>query len=145
MSRQEVVIRLGGREDTHTRDMDPDTVRVSVPVIVLVSEQQVGLPHVVQHLEDGLLDRPLAHVLIKAVIGHKEEAAAATLSDLSRGSPASPSVPPSYLLFLLGELFVKAPVVFPKSVHLSPFVEPDSSVPPRLFSAQINFDERMLK
>ena len=50
------MIRLGGREDTHTRDMDPDTVRVPVPIIVLVSEQQVGLPHVVQHLEDGLLD-----------------------------------------------------------------------------------------
>ena len=56
VSRQEVVIRLRGREDTHTRDMDPDTVRVAVSVIVLVSEQEVGLPDVVQHLEHGLLD-----------------------------------------------------------------------------------------
>ena len=76
MSRKEVVIGLGGREDPHPGDMDPDTVRVAVPVVVLVSEQQVGLPHVVEHLEDGLLHRPLAHILVEAVVGYKEEAAA---------------------------------------------------------------------
>ena len=74
------------------------------------------------------------------MVSHKEETAAATLSDLFWRPPAPPSVSPSALL-LLCELLVKAPVVFPQSVHLSPLVEPDCSVPPCFFSVQINLDE----
>ena len=143
MSSQKVVIRLGGREDPHTWHMDPNTVWVAISVIVLVSEQQVGLPHMVQHLEDSLLDWPLPHILIEARVGYKEEATAATLTDLYRRPPTSSSVPLSHLL--LYELLVKAPVVFPQSVYLSPLVEPDCSVPPCLFSAQINLDDLELK
>ena len=73
------------------------------------------------------------------MVSHKEETTAATLSDLFWRPPAPPSVSPSALF--LCELLVKAPVVFPQSVHLSPLVEPDCSVPPSFFSAHINLDE----
>ena len=59
-----------GLDDPDPRHVHAHTVRMSVLVVVLLTEEDVELPHVVEQLHHGPLHRPLPHLPVEAGVGH---------------------------------------------------------------------------